>query len=210
MKKKKTRPAASQELRARIIDAAKELFVNYGFSRIKMDDLAEKLSISKKTLYRHFPSKEALFEKALLTTLDGWKEHYAGIVGDRSRNCVSKLKELNEFISRCYAMMSRPMAEDLQRFAPRTWKAIEDWRRGVIFNQLAALLDEGVEKGLFVRDMDRQLGLILYYEFASSVLSPDFITKYPYSAAQVSDAVTRLFFGRLLTPKGMAVLKGKA
>ena len=41
-------------IRQKIIDTAKEEFMQYGFHRISMDDIAEKLSMSKKTLYRHF------------------------------------------------------------------------------------------------------------------------------------------------------------
>lgn len=207
------RPADKQtadggkEVRERIIECARDLFVNYGFSRIKMDDVAKRLGISKKTLYLHFKSKEELFEASLLTTLAGWKTRYSAIVSDRGTNCVAKLRELNEFITHCYSMMSRPMAEDLRRYAPRAWGEIEGWRKNVIFNELAGLLDEGVRKGLFEKDMDRELGLVLYYEFSRSVLTPDFITRYPYSAAQVSAAVTRMFFGRLLTPKGKALVK---
>lgn len=195
------------ELLERITTTARELYVSRGFSRIKMDDVAEKLGISKKTLYLYFPSKEALFEAALLTTLDAWKQRYAGIAGDQSKNCLLKLRELTEFISYCYSMMSKALADDLRRYAPRAWDAIEDWRREMIFKHLAGLLAEGVREGYFKEDVNRELGLVLYYEFSRSVLTPDFITRYPYSAAQVSAAVSRLFFDRLLTSPGRAILK---
>lgn len=186
---------------------ARDLYVSHGFSRIKMDDVAENLGISKKTLYLYFPSKEALFEAALLTTLDAWKERYAGIAGAQSKNCVLKLKELTEFISYCYSMMSKAMADDLRRYAPKAWAAIEDWRREMIFKHLAKLLADGVREGYFKEDVNRELGLVLYYEFSRSVLTPDFTTRYPYSAPQVSAAVSSLFFERLLTPPGRAIMK---
>ena len=198
------------ELLERITTTARELYVSHGFSRIKMDDVAEKLGISKKTLYLYFPSKEALFEAALLTTLDAWKQRYAGIAGDRSKNCLLKLRELTEFISYCYSMMSKAMADDLRRYAPKAWAAIEDWRREMIFKHLAGLLAEGVREGYFKEDVNRELGLVLYYEFSRSVLTPDFITRYPYSANQVSAAVSRLFFDRLLTSPGRAIMKDKS
>ena len=196
-------------LKKAIIAAARELFVEYGFSRIKMDDVARKLGISKKTLYIHFPSKEKLFSASLITTLDGWKKDYSGIVSGSKKNCVAKLEEISGLISRCYSMLSRPMADDLPRFAPAAWKAIEEWRKTLIFTELAALMDEGKKQGYFHADTDKELGLILYYEFSRSVLTPDFVTRYPYSAGQVSAAVSRLFFSRLLTEKGKALLKEK-
>ena len=48
--------------RARILAAAREHFFAHGFRRVTMDDLAQELGMSKKTLYAHFPSKTALLE----------------------------------------------------------------------------------------------------------------------------------------------------
>jgi len=45
------------EVRNRILTEARGLFFRYGFSRVTMDEAAETLGMSKKTLYRHFPSK---------------------------------------------------------------------------------------------------------------------------------------------------------
>ena len=49
----------------RIVEAAREHFFSHGFRSVTMDDLAEELAISKKTLYAHFPSKIALLEAVL-------------------------------------------------------------------------------------------------------------------------------------------------
>src|SRR5467141_3426383 len=49
----------------RIVEAARAHFFSHGFRSVTMDDLAEELAISKKTLYAHFPSKIALLEAVL-------------------------------------------------------------------------------------------------------------------------------------------------
>ena len=51
--------------RQRIINAARGHFFNHGFRSVTMDDLAEELGISKKTLYAHFPGKFDLLEAVL-------------------------------------------------------------------------------------------------------------------------------------------------
>jgi len=198
-----------QDLKNAIVSAAGGMFAEYGFFRVKMDDLARRLGISKKTLYLHFPSKEDLFSESLMRTLSGWRLEYAAIMADNKKNCVLKLQEVNSLIYRCYSGLNRPMAEDLRRFAPKAWAAIEDWRKAVIFTELAALLEEGARLGYFRKEADRALGLTLYYEFSRSVLAPDFIARYPYSSGQVNAAVSGLFFGRLLTEKGRVCFTGK-
>lgn len=50
----------SRETRERIIRAAYDLFYARGFARVGVDDVAAAAGITKRTLYAHFPSKDAL------------------------------------------------------------------------------------------------------------------------------------------------------
>lgn len=58
-----TKPLSSKaELRRRrIIQAAAELFLNQGYERTSMDQVAERAGVSKQTVYSHFGSKQTLF-----------------------------------------------------------------------------------------------------------------------------------------------------
>lgn len=49
------------DLRDRILSAAKDVFLAHGFERASMDLIAEKADTTKRTLYAHFESKEKLF-----------------------------------------------------------------------------------------------------------------------------------------------------
>jgi AcrR family transcriptional regulator len=53
-------PKDSVATRARIIDAAYTLFYREGFVRIGVDEIAAEASVTKRTLYYHFDSKDAL------------------------------------------------------------------------------------------------------------------------------------------------------
>ena len=48
--------------RAAIVEAATELFKEFGYERASMNELAKRLGGSKATLYGYFPSKESLFD----------------------------------------------------------------------------------------------------------------------------------------------------
>src|ERR1035441_5738045 len=51
--------------RQRILDAAAELFYREGINATGVERLAAELSVSKRTLYQHFPSKTAVVEEYL-------------------------------------------------------------------------------------------------------------------------------------------------
>jgi AcrR family transcriptional regulator len=55
-----TGPSAA-ERRRRIVDAALQLFSETDYGAVQMDDVARAAVVAKPTLYRYFPTKEALF-----------------------------------------------------------------------------------------------------------------------------------------------------
>src|SRR5690348_17748019 len=60
-----TPPRLTDRKRSAIIDAAIEEFRAAGFEATSMDRIAARASVSKRTVYNHFPSKEALFAAIL-------------------------------------------------------------------------------------------------------------------------------------------------
>lgn len=58
------RPRADQagEVERRILDAATALFLDQGFGRATLDQVAERAHVGKTTLYSRYATKEALFE----------------------------------------------------------------------------------------------------------------------------------------------------
>ena len=63
--------------RNRIINFAESKFMIEGFYKISMDSIASELRISKKTIYKYFPSKESLVEcisNRIMTDISGKME----------------------------------------------------------------------------------------------------------------------------------------
>jgi AcrR family transcriptional regulator len=74
-----------KDTRRRIIDAAYGLFYRGGFARAGVDDIAEAAGVTKRTLYYHFDSKDALVEAVLaiqnelaLARISEWAQHVQG------------------------------------------------------------------------------------------------------------------------------------
>src|SRR4026207_753852 len=57
----------SQQTRQRILDAAYALFRRKGYTRVSMDEIAAATAVTKRTLYYHFESKDALLAAVLET-----------------------------------------------------------------------------------------------------------------------------------------------
>jgi TetR/AcrR family transcriptional regulator len=65
-----TAPATAPATAERILDAAIEEFVEFGLAGARVDRIAERASANKQLLYRHFGSKEGLFDAAMRAMVD--------------------------------------------------------------------------------------------------------------------------------------------
>src|SRR6201996_8061644 len=109
----------STATRDRILKAADRLFYRHGLQAVGVDALAADLGISKKTLYRHFPSKDDL----VIAYLKG------------------RFRPLP-------AISDRPPAEQILRnfeWFARSLSLAEDYRGCAFLNALAELGDEDSE-----------------------------------------------------------------
>jgi AcrR family transcriptional regulator len=60
-----TQPTLSVQKHSDIIAAAVSSFCEEGFGATSMDRIAQRAGVSKRTVYNHFPSKEALFQECV-------------------------------------------------------------------------------------------------------------------------------------------------
>jgi AcrR family transcriptional regulator len=59
------------DVKARILDAAQQIFLKRGYQSASLDEIAETAPASKPTIYAHFPGKEALFEAVVARVVEG-------------------------------------------------------------------------------------------------------------------------------------------
>ena len=74
-----TKRLKASERRATILAVAKVLFADKGFHGVSVDEIARRLGVSPAILYRHFVSKEALYE-AVLSDMAHRRESYVVVV----------------------------------------------------------------------------------------------------------------------------------
>lgn len=87
-------PVFRPELRERIIETAVEAFTIHGIKSITMDDIANSLGISKRTLYEVFSDKETLLEECILR---GQKE-----ADEFVKEVLATAENVLEVLLKCY------------------------------------------------------------------------------------------------------------
>ena len=75
------KPDVSEERTDQILDAASEVFINKGFQKARMDDIAEKSGLSKGALYWYFKSKDDIIFEIFERIFSREAEDFEGLIG---------------------------------------------------------------------------------------------------------------------------------
>ena len=66
----------------RILNAASDLIVHYGFDKTTVSDIAREAGVSKGAIYLHFDSKDALFDALLLREMTDYSARWLALLED--------------------------------------------------------------------------------------------------------------------------------
>ncbi|HAD82526.1 MAG: hypothetical protein A2509_01560 [Candidatus Edwardsbacteria bacterium RIFOXYD12_FULL_50_11] len=191
--------ARADKLKARIIDSTSRLFFERGFSRVSMDQIASGLGISKKTLYQHFPSKQALLYQVVSSMMNENGKIIEDIVNDRGMDFHRKLSRLMNHLSGVVGRMARPFGEDLRRNAPEMWDEIDRFRKEKILLNFRKLLELGIRQGVFRKDVDPQLMTLMFATLMQNMIDPKLFSQIPFTASQVFETIVEVVFRGILT-----------
>jgi AcrR family transcriptional regulator len=191
--------AGDNKLKARIIDNAGQLFFERGFSRVSMDQIASGLGISKKTLYQHFPSKQALLYEVVSNMMNENGKIIDLIVNDRGMDFHRKLTRLMNHLSGLVGRMARPFGEDLRRNAPEMWDEVDRFRREKILLNFRKLLESGARQGMFRKDVDPQLMTLMFATLMQNMIDPKLLSQIPFTAPQVFETILEVVFRGIMT-----------
>src|SRR5690606_32165107 len=105
----------------KILSVAAELFRQYGFKTITMDDIARRAGISKKTLYQHFANKNEVIHESL----SWYMEHMVSncmVIVNNAENAVAEMIRLIELFDQNHKHTNPLVFLELQRYYPEAYE----------------------------------------------------------------------------------------
>lgn len=95
----------------RILDAAADLFVHYGYDKTTVSDIARRAGVSKGTIYLHFDSKDELLEGLIVREMQTYAEQWLDLLdADPAGGTISAL-----YKNSLYALSSSPFMSAMFR-----------------------------------------------------------------------------------------------
>jgi AcrR family transcriptional regulator len=158
--------------RKQIVEAARSHFFSHGFRSVTMDDLAEELGISKKTLYAHFPGKMQLLEAVLADKFAGVEAKLNEITRAHPHNFSAALHELLTNTQRELDEIKPPFVRDMRQKAPHVFKVVERRRAALIERFFGKLFIEGQRTGMVRKDVPAKFMIEILLAMVQGIMNP--------------------------------------
>jgi AcrR family transcriptional regulator len=197
---RKTLPADADS--QRIVEAARAHFFSHGFRSVTMDDLAEALAISKKTLYAHFPSKIALLEAVLADKFASVEAKLEEITRAYPRDFSAALHELLATTQRELDEIKPPFVRDMRQKAPQVFKIVERRRAELIQRFFGKLFVEGQRTGMVRKDLPAKLMIEILLASVQAIVNPAKVEELGLTPKTGFASVVKVVLEGVITRKG--------
>ena len=162
---------------SRVIGAARREFFVHGFRRVRMDDLAAELRMSKKTLYASFPSKSSLVEAVLTAKFDEVEADLRRLGLERASDMEKGIHRFLQCVQRHTSEIHPAFVRDLGRETPDLFRIVEQRRRRLIRRHVGALFHTGRKEGLIRKDMPVHLLIEILLGAVEAIMIPSKLTE---------------------------------
>lgn len=195
-------------IRERLLLTAMQEFMQYGFSRISMDDLAEKMGMSKKTLYKYYPSKEELVKAVLELRKSKVAELMSFIERKVPKHAFGeKIVQVSQKVAAFLSEIHPHVMYDLKKSFPLIFDDFDSFRRAKIVQGFTHALNEGRASGVFRDDIPIELAVHMHLTLISTMMNPEYLANQQYTPLQVFNMILRCTMEGLCTNKGRSIVE---
>lgn len=168
-----------------------------------MEGIADKVGVSKRTLYKYFPNKERLVDTVILTKMKLIEKQLIA-VKTSDKPFPERLVGFFAVIEKFIKPMANRLMHDVMANVPWIWKKVDQFRHERLLIHLEDLLVEGKKLGLLREDLDLRVVLPIYFTIIESVGRPDFLLKAQVPPEAVIRTLIHILLGGILSEKGRA------
>jgi AcrR family transcriptional regulator len=195
-------------MRDKILEISKELFLNVGFKNVTMDEIANRLGVSKKTIYKYFSNKSAL---VLAVSEEIFSSICIGInlICDLNKNPIEEIFDIKRFVmANLNDEKSSPQFQ-LQKYYPKIFSTFKKRQFDLMQDCVVNNLNHGIQKGLYRKDIDVGFISRIYFHGMLGIKDQELFSLNEYSMNSLMNNYLGYHFRGICTEKGIIQLKNQ-
>ena len=205
MQEIKETTAYKKSLKGRILEAAMKAFAERGVKAVRMDDVSQMLSISKRTLYELYTDKEELLYQGVVKYDQDNRKHLTAFI-EQASSVMDIIIETYQRRVVSIGSVNPQFYEDIQKY-PKVVEYLNKEREHA-YDQLLGFLQRGVREGYFREDVDYELVTQMFNAINTFVMNQHLLSR--YSIQQVFANMLLIPLRGFCTEKGLQVIENSA
>lgn len=175
--------------RNRILQAANELFNNRGYKNVSISDLAEKLGMSKKTIYQYFSGKKEIAAAVIEDVMSRISKKFDSL--EPGLDPLSQIRATFEQVKAEVSNVSPLFQEDIHKYLPDVYKRIKEIR-GDKIQMVERCIRAAQQMGQAKSTIDARLATIVFLEAVQGFNRPE-LARQGFSKFEAIDALIDIF-----------------
>ncbi len=188
------------EEKEKILEFTEEKLFSQGFHKTTMAEISSELRMSKKTIYKYFPSKLDLVDAIANRFTERMKGKVVPLL-ESDKNAVEKIIGLISLLSKTAAKIGDKIFAELKTHFPTVWQRIDKFRTEMMYANLSKVIDQGKNEGL-IEDYPTPLIMNILVNAVRSTVNPEFILNNNFSMKVAAQITFKIILNGILTEKG--------
>ncbi|MBU3822187.1 TetR/AcrR family transcriptional regulator [Flavobacteriaceae bacterium XHP0103] len=192
-------------MREQIVDKAAQLFLTLGFKSVTMDDIAQHMGISKKTIYVHFENKTKLIEAVTFEIFGRICEGIDGIC-NTANNPIEQLYDIKMFVMHHLKNEKSSPQYQLKKYYPQIYEALKMKQFEKMHESVKESLQRGVDTGLFRQNIDVDFISRMYFNGMTGIKDNTIFPQSIFTMDYLMESYLEYHLRAIVTEQGLNVL----
>lgn len=194
------------EMKERILTKAEELFCRYGIKSITMDEIANQLGISKKTIYLSFADKDELVLEVFSAYMNESKQH---CVKDRQMadNAVHEIFLAMDMTDGLLTALNATILFDLEKYHPNTYNKFRAFKHDFLYDVISQNLQRGINEELFRAEINVDIITRMRLGTVMISMNSEIFPTGKYKLLEVENEIQMHFLYGIATAKGVKLIQ---
>ncbi len=194
------------EVKERIKQKADELFKRYGIRSITMDEIANQLGISKKTIYQLFSDKDELVDE-VITELLAYNRNCCNNLKAKASNAIQEVFFSMEMLEEMFENMNPTILYDLERNHPQTFKKFQQHKYSYLLEIIKQNLQKGKNEELYREDINIEVAGKVRLETMMLPFNQNVFPKSKFNLVELEKQLIEYYLFSIASLKGYKIIQ---
>jgi AcrR family transcriptional regulator len=193
------------QVRKQIIDTAIEMFLEEGFKTVTMDDIAQKMAISKKTIYAHFNTKTKLIEASVRQLIEEILEGIQ-LLKDKNYNPIEEIFQMKKYTMEILKNEQSAPQFQLKKYYPKIYLQTRKQQFEIMQQFVTRNLESGITSGHYRSNLPISFISRIHFAGMLAIKDLDLFPQEEYSTAKLLQYYLEYHLNSICNEKGREAL----